>query len=333
MKRCVSELGLPGIRRMTRGLRVGNRLVGAWRGVFEELATQSGHRRYQPAHVERIHRDVGLVAGVDGSGQLAGDFAIQRKSGGEKNQTFSTRNRREIFGQIANRNQQRIGAKLSFGFPEICHARILLQVGSGGGILHTGNIGIRNTGNGLAQAIGVGRKILHDLQAATEIHHRHHLIRAGVGGDEFRGCVAGPRLIARVHGSGVEKQNQVVPLVFHRRGGIAAKRKSVDRLLLVVFVDLEIFLGQVGDVVAFLVGDHHVHADFIGLGLDRVGVIGRRRLLLRRARRGRRWRLLLRWGGSGLRGGRRLLRPLARRRSGGRSRGRTLLSMHHGHHR
>src|ERR1700677_3965611 len=61
MKRCVSELGLPGIRRMTRGLRVGNRLVGAWRGVFEELATQSGHRRYQPAHVDRYTATLALL--------------------------------------------------------------------------------------------------------------------------------------------------------------------------------------------------------------------------------------------------------------------------------
>ena len=309
--------------------------AGIRSAIFKQLATEAWHRSDQSAHIERVHGDIGLVAGVDGGGQLTGHFRIERKSGGKKNQTLASRDAREIFRQIANRQQQGVRAEGSFRILQrVGHAQRVQLVGVNvARIRVAGNIRAVDAGDRFREAIGVGRKILHDLQAAAEIHHRHHLIRSGVGGDEFRGCVAGPRLIAHVHGSGVEKQNQVVPLVFHRRGGIAAKRKSVDRLLLVVFVDLEIFLGQVGDVVALLVGDHHVHADFIGLGLDRVGVIGRRRLLLRRARRGRCWRLLRGWGGSGLRGRRRLLRVLARRRSGWRSRGRTLLSMHHWHRR
>ena len=63
-----------------------------------------------------------------------------------------------------------------------------------------------------------------------------------------------------------------MPLILHRAVGIGSERKTVDGLLFVVFVDAKILLGQVGDVRAFLVRHHHVHAHFAGFGLE--GVVG-----------------------------------------------------------
>ena len=262
------------------------------------MPADAWHRSDQSAHIERIHRDVGLIAGVDRGGQFAGHLRIERKTGGEKNQALASGDGREIFRQIANRQQKSVSAKGSFRVLErVGHAQSIQFVGVNiARVRVAGNIWAVDAGDGFRQAVGVGGEILHDLQAAAKIHHGHYLIRAGMGFDEFRRGAAGPGLIAQVHRSGIEKQDEIMALAFHWGVGIGAEGETVDRLLLVVLIHFEIFLGQVGDVIAFFVGDHHIHANFIRFRFDRVGIVGRRRLL-RRGSRGWGRRLLLRGRG------------------------------------
>ena len=77
-------------------------------------------------------------------------------------------------------------------------------------------------------------------------------------------------------------------------GGARFGGETLDRLLLVVFPNLEILGGQIADVVALFIGDDGVHQDQPGFRLedrDRAAG-GRRGLVLPRVRLGLGRRLL-----------------------------------------
>src|SRR5208337_1838274 len=73
-----------------------------------------------------------------------------------------------------------------------------------------------------------------------------------------------------------------MPMTLRGSRGAGFDRETLNRLLLVIFPDLEVLGGQVGDVVALLVGDDRVHEDKACLRLkDWRGTVRGLRLSLR----------------------------------------------------
>ena len=113
------------------------------------------------------------------------------------------------------------------------------------------------------------------------------MIRSGIRVDKFGGSTTRLDLVGRRHRGIVEKQDQVTLLgVVGLYGDVGADREGRDLLLFIVFVNLEVFLGQVVNVAAFFVGHHSVDQDEFRFSPDD-------RLL--RCRRGGRGRHGCRW--------------------------------------
>src|SRR5215467_6813388 len=53
---------------------------------FRKRQTRAGH---EAAGIERINRDVGFVAGVDGGGEFRLRFRVERKAGGKEDDHFA----------------------------------------------------------------------------------------------------------------------------------------------------------------------------------------------------------------------------------------------------
>ena len=73
-------------------------------------------------------------------------------------------------------------------------------------------------------------------------------------------------MITRIHGRVVKEQHDVARLV--PGTSVLFKRETRDGLFLAIFPNLEVFLSEIADVIAFLVGHNRVHQDLTGLHVD-----------------------------------------------------------------
>jgi len=114
---------------------------------------------------------------------------------------------------------------------------------------------------------------LRDFYGAAEIGKSDQTAGAGIRINKFRGRIPGLGLIAEVHGGVVKEQDHVARL---RIGGasILFKRKTGDRLFLAIFPNLEIFLGEIPNVVVFFVGHHGIHENETSFGAEDGRVVG-----------------------------------------------------------
>ena len=227
-------------------------------GVFHRTSRTARCRGHQAARIQRIDRHVGLVAGVNRRRQFRFALGRQRKTRGEEHHHLAPRNGSQIFRQAAHRQQH--------GARSVIRFRAGDRGKPGGSHRHRRWCrGVRidaralQTAHRRAQELRVGGKVLHHPQAAAEVHHGHQIIRTAIGFHEFCRCAARLNLIRRLHRGVVEEQNHVVLLAIRLDHRIGAEREVRYLLFLVVFVNLEITLLQVVNVVPFLVRNHRIH--------------------------------------------------------------------------
>ena len=94
------------------------------------------------------------------------------------------------------------------------------------------------------------------------------MIGRDVGIDKFCGSGTGRDLVRQRHGRVVEEKDKVVLLGILRVGRTCAVGEAGDGLLFIVFVDFEIALREIVDVVPFFVGDDGVHENETRFLLD-----------------------------------------------------------------
>src|SRR5271156_7200466 len=88
------------------------------------------------------------------------------------------------------------------------------------------------------------------------------MVGAGIGVDELSRRATRLDLIGSIHRGIVEKQNQIAALPIVSLDGLVRPCvEAEDGLFLIVLKNLEIFLREIADVVAFSVGYHGMHED------------------------------------------------------------------------
>ncbi len=92
-------------------------LCAGSRSAVETIWFPCWNGSYQSAHIQRVNRDVGFVAGIDCGGKFGHAVHIQGKSRSEQNEHFATWNRAEILGHRANRKQHGTSAQVRFRIP------------------------------------------------------------------------------------------------------------------------------------------------------------------------------------------------------------------------
>ena len=254
--------------------------VPKWRARFRRTLKQHRSngciRRHQPAHIDRINRHVRPVAHIDCRRDFRKLILSHLETRRQQYQRLSTRNRRQILRQAANPQDQ------------IARAKIRRRPAE-----PAGNIVIRRrTHRNLRparnrfQPFDIAGEVLRNLQRTSVIHNRYQPVCAGVRVDETHRGFPRHRLIAEAQARVIEKQNQISRLRIQRRRRVGFEGEAFDRLLFVVFPDLEILLLQVADVIAFLVRNHGVHQHHAGFGFqDRIRIRRQRSRLLRQGAR------------------------------------------------
>jgi len=116
-------------------------------------------------------------------------------------------------------------------------------------------------------------EVVENLVPATS----HEAGGAGVGVDELGGSLTGVHLHAEVDGRVIEKEDEIMALGLGL-GGVGLGGEILDGLLLTVLEDAEVFLGEVVDVGALLVGNDRVDDDQAGFRANDGRGIGGRRL-------------------------------------------------------
>ena len=230
----------------------------------------SGRRRHQTTNIHRVHRHVGLIAGVDGGRQLLAQLIVETKSGGQHNHHLAAGYVRQALGEAAQPEQHAADSKGRLGVESGSPAAERRAIAGS-----TDRSRLRSVDDG-TQLVGVVGEILGNPQGAGEIGHGDELVRAGIAVDEFLRRGAGLHLVAHGHRSVIEEEHQVVLPIVIGRGGIGLVGEAGDLLFFVVFENFEVLLRQIGDIVALLVGDHGVHQDQPGFRTDhrRGGSVG-----------------------------------------------------------
>ena len=87
----------------------------------------------EAANVDGINRDVGFVAGVNGSRHLRPDLGIEREAGGEQDQGLTAGDVRQVLGQTSQGKHHAARAIIGRGSAQTGHAdRGDLDIGGNG---------------------------------------------------------------------------------------------------------------------------------------------------------------------------------------------------------
>ena len=106
------------------------------------------------------------------------------------------------------------------------------------------------------------------MHGAAEIRNGDQTAGAGIGIDEFGGCIPGYGLITKVHGGVIKEQDHVARLRVGGGSRAFLKGETGNGLLLAIFPNLEVLLSEIANVVAFLIGDNGIHEDLTRLHTD-----------------------------------------------------------------
>ena len=144
-------------------------------------------RSHQAANIDRIDRDVRMIADVDGRRDFLQQVRVDWKSASEQDECLAPRNRGEILCQVSQRQDHVVPSEIRCRAIQLRHGRVARHVwihGRHPDALHRG-----------FQALGIIREILDDIERSAEIHDRHQMIGCCVGIDKLGGGITRADLV------------------------------------------------------------------------------------------------------------------------------------------